>query len=102
MQYATCFIMPMLLMAMESRKMALSKVFLLETGSPWTICLRGIKYAATRLMGVCCTFLLSKTYLISSGSNSVPHMDIEGGRYGFPLFAALAHANENAVKALLI
>src|SRR5271154_2057982 len=70
MQYATCFIMLILLIAMESRKMALSKVFLLETGSPWTICLRGIKYAATRLMRVCCTFLRSKTYLISSGSNS--------------------------------
>jgi ankyrin repeat protein len=32
----------------------------------------------------------------------VPHMDIKGERYGFPLFAALAHANENAVRALLI
>ena len=32
----------------------------------------------------------------------VPHMDISGERHGFPLFVALAHANENAVRALLI
>jgi ankyrin repeat protein len=32
----------------------------------------------------------------------VPHMDIEGERYGFPLLAALANANENAVREFLI
>ncbi|KFY15667.1 hypothetical protein V491_05602 [Pseudogymnoascus sp. VKM F-3775] len=31
----------------------------------------------------------------------VPHMDIKGERYGFPLLAALALKNESAVRALL-
>jgi len=39
--------------------------------------------------------------LISIELKRVPHMDIEGERYGYPLHAALAHANENAVRALL-
>jgi ankyrin repeat protein len=32
----------------------------------------------------------------------VPHMDINVKCYGFPLFAALAHVNENAVRAFLM
>ena len=32
----------------------------------------------------------------------IPHMDINGERHGFPLFAALAHGNENAVRAFLM
>ena len=39
--------------------------------------------------------------LISIELKRVPHMDIRGERYGYPLHAALAHANENAVRALL-
>ena len=39
--------------------------------------------------------------LISIELKRVPHMDIEGERYSYPLHAAIAHANENAVRALL-
>ncbi|KFY90884.1 hypothetical protein V500_04903 [Pseudogymnoascus sp. VKM F-4518 (FW-2643)] len=40
--------------------------------------------------------------LIRIELKQVPHMDIEGERYGFPMFAALAHKNEGAVRALLM
>jgi hypothetical protein len=32
----------------------------------------------------------------------VPHMDIKGERYGFPLLAALTHGNDNAIRAFLV
>jgi ankyrin repeat protein len=40
--------------------------------------------------------------LIQVELKRVPHMDIKGERYGFPLLAALAKANGNAVRALLM
>lgn len=40
--------------------------------------------------------------LIWSELKRVPHMDIQGERYGFPLFTALAHVNEDAVRAFLM
>jgi ankyrin repeat protein len=39
--------------------------------------------------------------LIQIELKRVQHMDIRGERYGFPLNVALAHKNENAVRALL-
>ncbi|KAH8766531.1 hypothetical protein BGZ57DRAFT_492627 [Hyaloscypha finlandica] len=39
--------------------------------------------------------------LIQIELKRVHHMDIRGERYGFPLNVALAHKNENAVRALL-
>ncbi|OCK74802.1 hypothetical protein K432DRAFT_397795, partial [Lepidopterella palustris CBS 459.81] len=40
--------------------------------------------------------------LIQIELGRVPHMDINGERYGFPSHVALAQGNENAVRALLI
>jgi ankyrin repeat protein len=40
--------------------------------------------------------------LIRLELKQIPHMDIKGGRHCFPLLAAVAHGNENAVRALLM
>ncbi|KAJ9648449.1 hypothetical protein H2199_001304 [Coniosporium tulheliwenetii] len=40
--------------------------------------------------------------LIQIEIKRVPHMDIKGERYGFPILAALANENKNAMEALLM
>jgi len=40
--------------------------------------------------------------LIQIELKRVPHMDFKGERYGFPILAALANENKNAIKALLM